>query len=380
MKKFVLTLVSVAFVATTAMAQSIPNLPKKLHSGSWKAGHVQGVAVDAKQEFIYLSFTTMLVKMNMKGEVIGTVTGLLGHLGCLEFNEEDGRVYGSLEYKNDAIGKSILKQEGVANQLETGFYVAIFDVEKINRMDMSAERDSVMTTVLLKSVVEDYTANVKTKSGEVLEHRHGCSGFDGISFGLAFDGSGKRMLTVAYGIYGDTTRTDNDYQVLLQYDTEKWSKYEAPLSQEKMHHRGPSKPYGKYFVYTGNTRWGVQNLEYDKDSNLWFLACYPGRKTTFANYTLFAVDATKPAVAQPLRGVSYIKEGKVLQLAEVGTPDPKNPDIRGWYNKLGVYGLCSLGNGYFYLAEAGGGKGNRLATLHLAQFTNNNSCAFKLLE
>ena len=46
----------------------------------------------------------MLVKMDMKGNVVGTVTGLLGHLGCLEYNEQDGRLYGSLEYKNDAIG------------------------------------------------------------------------------------------------------------------------------------------------------------------------------------------------------------------------------------------------------------------------------------
>jgi len=192
-----LLLTAVAFAATPQ-----PNLPKKLFTGGWKAGHVQGIAVDSKQEFVYLSFTTMLVKMNMKGEVVGTVTGFLGHLGCLEFNEEDGRVYGSLEYKNDVIGKGILKQEGVSKQLETGFYVAIFDVEKINRKGMSAERDGVMTTVLLKTIAEDHLAKVKTKSGEIIEHRYGCAGFDGISFGPAFDGSGKRMLTVAYGIYG----------------------------------------------------------------------------------------------------------------------------------------------------------------------------------
>jgi hypothetical protein len=81
---------------------------------------------------------------------------------------------------------------------------------------MSAERDGVMTSVLLKSVVEDFKAKVEGSNGEELEHRHGCSGFDGIAFGTAFDGSGKRLLTVAYGIYSDKNRTDNDYQVLLQ--------------------------------------------------------------------------------------------------------------------------------------------------------------------
>ena len=202
--------VSAIFATLSLTAQELPNLPKTLHAGPFKAGHIQGIAVDTKQEFIYLSFTTMLVKMDMKGNVIGSVTGLLGHLGCLEFNDEDGRLYGSLEYKNDAIGKGILKQEGSSKQLETGFYVAIFDVDKIVRKGMNAERDGVMTTVLLKTIVKDYFAKVKTKSGEIVEHRHGCSGFDGISFGPAFDGSGKTMLTVAYGIYGDTKRTDND--------------------------------------------------------------------------------------------------------------------------------------------------------------------------
>ena len=217
MKRFLLLLLGVAMMATTTMAQSETTLPKKLHSGPWKAGHVQGIAVDAKHEYVYISFTTLLVKMDMKGNVVGTVTGLLGHLGCLDFNEQDGRLYGSLEYKNDSIGKGIMKQEGSTKQLETGFYVAIFDIDKINRVGMNAERDGVMTTVLLKTVVEDYNAVVKGKNGEKLQHRHGCSGFDGITFGPSFDGSGKWMCTIAYGIYGDTKRTDNDYQILLQY-------------------------------------------------------------------------------------------------------------------------------------------------------------------
>ncbi len=34
-----------------------------------------------------------------EGNVIGTVEGFTGHLGDLDFNTQDGRVYGSLEYK-----------------------------------------------------------------------------------------------------------------------------------------------------------------------------------------------------------------------------------------------------------------------------------------
>ena len=380
MKKLILTLASILIATTSIMAQPILNLPKKLHSGPWKAGHVQGIAVDSKQEFVYISFTTVLVKMDMKGNVVGTVTGLLGHLGCLEFNENDGRLYGSLEYKNDAIGRGIMKQEGVTKELKTGFYVAIFDVEKINRKDMNAERDGVMTTVLLKTVAKDYFAKVKLPSGEKVEHRHGCSGFDGISFGPSFDGSGKNMLTIAYGIYSDKKRTDNDYQILLQYDTEKWSKYEAPLSQEKMHNRGPAKPDGKYYVYTGNTSWGVQNLEYDKSGNRWFLACYPGKKSTYSNYTLFCIDGYKKPVIRPLYGVGYEKVGPVLTYINHGRSDRKDIDVRGWHNKLGTYGMAALGGGYFYLASGGKTKQGRTATLHLARYTAGRYEAFELIK
>lgn len=378
MKRFFIFLAGLVLAVNGVFAQANSNIPTKLFSGPWKAGHVQGVAVDAKNEYVYLSFTTMLVKMDMKGNVVGTVTGLLGHLGCIEFNEADGRVYGSLEYKDDSIGRSILNREGVSGTLQTGFYVAIFDVNKITREGMSAERDGVMTSVLLKTVVEDYNATVKDGYGNELKHRHGCSGFDGISFGPAFDGSGKRLLTIAYGIYRGKNRYDNDYQVLLQYDTQDWAKYEAPLSQRNMHSQGPDTPYGKYFVRTGNTSWGVQNMEYDKASNLWFLACYAGKKDTFANYTLFAVDGNQVAAKKKLIGVKYLKKADVLTLAKVGRKDDQNKDIYGWHNKFGVYGIHSFGDGTFFLVQAGKTEEGRTAKVHRARYVGTEAKAFEL--
>ena len=87
--------------------------PVSIFSGNWKFGHVQGIAVDKKHGYVYYSFTTVLVKTDMKGKLIGTVTGLLGHLGCLTFNEADGRVYGSIEYKSDEIGRGVLSMKNV---------------------------------------------------------------------------------------------------------------------------------------------------------------------------------------------------------------------------------------------------------------------------
>ena len=52
------------------------------------------------------------------------MTDLAGHLGCIAFNEADGCVYGSLEYKNDAIGAGILRSVGKDGANTDGFYIA----------------------------------------------------------------------------------------------------------------------------------------------------------------------------------------------------------------------------------------------------------------
>ena len=104
-------ILSALLLATNAVAQNPASLPRKIESGPFKAGHIQGIAVDTEQKYMYYSYTTMLIKTDMQGNIVGSVTGLLGHLGDLDFNDADGRLYGSLEYKNDAIGKGILAKE-----------------------------------------------------------------------------------------------------------------------------------------------------------------------------------------------------------------------------------------------------------------------------
>ena len=218
------------------------------------------------------------MKTDLQGNVLGSVNGLLGHLGCLEFNAEDGRVYGSLEYKND--------------------------------------------------------------------------GIDGVSFGPAFGMKDDRnYLTVAYGVYGDTTRTDNDYQVLLQYDIASWHDYERTISQEKMHQEGPAEPDGQYFVFTGNTSYGVQNLEYDPQSGLWLMAVYNGKKSCYPNYSLFAADGSSKPAKQTLKGVPYRAEAWVVPLAELGEKDAAS-GISGWKKAMGSTGLESLGNRHYLVAKS----------------------------
>lgn len=371
-----LTLAAITF-STIAIAQNPATLPRKIESGPYKAGHIQGIAVDAEQKYIYYSYTTMLIKTDMQGNIVGTVTGLLGHLGDLEFNNEDGRLYGSLEYKNDAIGQGILRMEKSSRKLQNAFYIAIFDVDKITREGMDAEKDGIMTTVYLPTVLDDYLAEVQTAEGKK-EHRLGCSGIDGVTFGPKFGKrGGKQYLTVGYGVYGDTERSDNDYQVLLQYDVRKWQKYERALSQDDMHQQGPAKPAGQYFVKTGNTTYGVQNLDYDATSHSWMMAVYKGKKKNYPNYTFFAADGAARPVTKALDGVPYIKKAKVVALKAAGK---QQGEIRGWDWGVGSTGMCSLGEGYFYLShnykiEAGQGS-----IIRLYRFTGNEKQAFEPVE
>ena len=88
------------------------NFPLTIHTGVRTGGHIQGIAVDQKNGHIYCSFTTELIKMDLQGNLIGSVRGFTGHLGCIAYCPEDGRIYGSLEYKNDAIGRGIFARLG----------------------------------------------------------------------------------------------------------------------------------------------------------------------------------------------------------------------------------------------------------------------------
>ena len=374
--RYVATLLAAMFFLLPASAQRPAALQAEIASGPFKAGHIQGIAVDQKKGYIYYSYTTMLIKTDLQGRIVGSVTGLLGHLGDLDLNEADGRVYGSLEYKNDAIGRGILNMEKSTRTLDNAFYIAIFDVDRIDRVGMSAEKDGIMTTVYLPTVLEDYLAEVATSEGKKA-HRLGCSGIDGVAFGPKFGTtSGKEYLTVAYGIYSEKDRSDNDYQVLLQYDTEKWAKYERTLSQDDMHQMGPRKPAGQYFVFTGNTTYGVQNLEYDPFTEAWLMAVYKGVKEHYPNYTLFAADAKARPAKQTLQGIPYIKKGLVVPLKAEGLKDATT-GIRGWMWGVGSTGMAALGGGYYYFSHNYNSEQGQGSTIRMYRYTDLKDEAFE---
>lgn len=325
-------------------------MKQPIFTGSWGKCHIQGIAVDEEHGYIYYSFTTKLVKSTLDGKIVGCVDGLMGHLGCIAFNREDRRIYGSLEYKRDAIGREILEKLGQSADLTDAFYIAIFDGDKIDRMGMDAEKDGVMKNVYLEEVLRDYSGTGLDRWGNPVPHRYGCSGIDGLTFGPMFGEppDSKQYLFVSYGVYSDVNRDDNDHQVILCYDTENWDTYAAPLSQSNMHRNGPSKPTDKLFVYTGNTRYGVQNLEYDPYKQVYFMAVYTGEKKQFPNYHLYAADARQAPEVQQLRGLN--ESGKVVPLFQGGQRHEPS-GIRGWNFPYGSTGLFACGDGRYYISE-----------------------------
>src|SRR5690606_2357777 len=168
--------------------------PTLIDAGNWPTSHIQGIAYDPVNKVMYHSFTTMLIKTDLDGNVLGTLEVWTGHHGDLAF-AADALIYGTLEYK-----------------AQKAFYIAVIERDKITRSGQKlADDPTVFHTVFLPEATADYvwdaTGNgFAGNTGNTDDHRFGASGIDGVSFGPAFgETSGPRLLTVAYGIYTNLT-------------------------------------------------------------------------------------------------------------------------------------------------------------------------------
>jgi hypothetical protein len=338
-----------ARVGTAADRPAVRQLPQSLNAGRWDTSHVQGIAADVERGHLYFSFASVLVKTDFAGRLLGTVEGFPGHLGDLEFNPGDGMLYGSLDYK-----------------AADAFFIAVIDVERVTAV--GTDPRDVLRTVYLPEVAADYAGEGGIDSEA---HRFGTSGIDGLSFGPAFGTTdGPWLLTVGYAIFGAATGGGDDDQVLLQYDIAGWEPTAVPLGPDDVRRTGPGGAAGKYFVRTGNTTWGVQNLEYDCASKRWLLGVYAGRKPHYPNYTLFAVDASSaPRVGYVEDAVDGV--GMRLELSGDGILDPST-GIRGWRQSAAV-GLESLGGGLFYLASHSTESGLQTSDVALVRWTENSA-------
>ena len=106
-------------------------------------------------------------------------------------------------------------------------------------------------------------------------------------------------------------------------------------------------------------------MTYDKISRKMYLAVYKGKKPQYPNYDLFALDIDQTPYQAPLKDVPY-QNGDVEQL-----------DVcKGWHFKWGSMGLCSLGNGYFYISENGKEDGREFCNATLYKLTADGDLPF----
>ncbi|MBQ1209978.1 MAG: hypothetical protein IIX64_05875 [Bacteroidales bacterium] len=318
MKRLICVL-SLALIAISAWA----DYPSRIFIDE-QDRHVQGIAYDNVKNHLFLSFTTSFVIANHEGEIIGSVDKIHGHLGAMTFDKENRKVYASLEEKNDAIGRSISKGLGASFYTESNFYIVEFDVDAIKGRNVPFEK--VAKKIKVNEVLKDYQDSVQV-DGKWLKHRFGCSGMDGMCVAPEFGKvGGKNYLYVAYGIYSDTLRHDNDYQVILRY-------------QLKDIRKGLAKNPERYFVMTGNTDWGVQNMAYDSENHQILLCVYHGWKSQYPNYDVFSIDMHEKPFKAQLERVPYIK-GKQKQMSVK----------KAWFFKHGSTGICQVEKNLWYIA------------------------------
>ena len=363
------------------------NLPLNVYVGG-QAQHVQGIAYDAGAGCMYMSFTSRFLKVDMAGNVLASIDRIQGHLGAMTFDPVGRKVYASLECKDDQIGKGIAKVLDVEVVKESVFYIAIIDVDKLDCIGADPEDGNILRTVCLREPCADYSADVRVGE-ETLKHRFGCSGIDGVTIAPAPGSSEKSLsaakklyLYVAYGIYGDVGRKDNDYQVVLRYDLASLAKWAEPVRFGTVHLSGPKKPLDKFFIFTGNTNYGVQNLAYDENTGDMFMAVYKGKKKEYPNYDLYAFSLGQKPFRSALTGVPY-SSGKVRQMkldGGMGLVDSVS-GVPGWRFKWGSTGLNPLGDGLWYISQnAKGTDGKQSCTAVLYRWTGDAGEPFRAVE
>ena len=153
MKRYAYILLSVAavFSMVGCKSEKAPktDLPREVYVGQ-QAQHVQGIAYDEEKNCMYMSFTSRFVKVDMQGNILGSIDRIQGHLGAMTFDPVGRKVYASLECKDDQIGQGIAKTLGVDVVTESVFYIAIIDVDKLTTLGADPETGDVLKTVCVK--------------------------------------------------------------------------------------------------------------------------------------------------------------------------------------------------------------------------------------
>ena len=79
------------------------------------------------------------------------------------------------------------------------------------------------------------------------------------------------------------------------------------------------------------------------------MAVYRGKKPQFPNHAMYIVDGARPPRMETLAGVEPETRGLTLSLWPHGEFHAAS-GVYGWEFRRGSTGLCSLGDGYYYVS------------------------------
>ncbi len=233
---------------------------------------MQGFTTDGK--YMYWSFTDSLVKTTLQNTVKIQVPALGGHLGDIDYY--DGKIYASM------MGTAL---KGQPYGSWSAFYIYVYDagtlaLEKMIRLDPCYGMH----------------ANFKENGG--------FRGIDGVS--VHKGKSGEAELWVAGSL---EVGADYDKQMIFRFS------FDGELLETK-------------HFKTGNTTFGIQNLDYEEDTGYFWFSTYGGSEEFQTNKYLFCVD-------------------------------PESEEIIGAYDACTPYGFHAYGEGKYLVSFQSGKNGDR---------------------
>ena len=241
--------------------------------------HLQGFSSDKERNYMHWSFTDSLVKTNINGTMIAQVHISGGHLGDVDYY--DGKIYAS--YLGNAL-------PGHAWDDWTSFYIYVFDASDLRLIDKIR-------------LVECERYN------DIAGQKNDTRGFlaiDGVAFGKDPE-TGERKMHVACAVMTDE-RFPN--QIVLQYNLD--GIYEK-----------------EFYINTGNTVFGIQNLDYDDETGHFWFTTYNAEKPFQAKNTLYKIDSDLKTILEQYPystpyGFECLGGGKYYASAQSGVNGKRN--------------------------------------------------------
>ena len=272
-----------------------------------------------------------------------------------------------------------------AAEMPNHVYSGVYDVYHVQGICLDKENQYLYYTFTNIFVKTDTEGNlIGTMTGYPdgdgnADGKFGIIGIDGCEMGPKFGVSdGKEYLTVSASVPKNLARTDNDYQVLWQYDvTEWWANLAQPFDAENLPLQTVT-PDGEYFLLTGNGEYGIQDTAYDESTKCWYFITYEILREGYAADSFcFVVSAESAPVSGTLLGQPTETQGMLLSTVNKGMNNGLN-DIYYYDFWEACTGLVSLGDGYFYVSESGtDGSGRQYTNVYKYKWTGEVTKGFE---